>query len=229
MATCNSHFVPRTAKPAEKSSRLELDPARSPTTREFALDRRYALIAKLEGAVSGSVVEGGEAVKIRHSEQFGFRTGKAPPPLRREVSVTFDYRMPLSSVYRALQRAWPRLVSQGAIDASRPLGRRSLALIEHVCVDMPSATWAERFATWNVKNPRWRITSRQAFISAFHAAEHSLIGEPYGLAYWYDENARLTVPQLRAKAERRDAAARRELERRRRDGINSLSRMAHSR
>jgi hypothetical protein len=220
--------MPRTAKPAQKSGRLRLDPARSPITREFALDRRYALIAKLEGAVSGSVVEGVEAVRIRHSEQFGFRTGKAPPPLRHEVSLTFDYRMPLSSVYRALQRAWPRLVSQGAVDASRPLGRRSLVLIEHVCVDMPSATWAERFAAWNSKNPRWRMSSRQAFIAAFHAGERSLIGEPYALAYWYDENARLTVPQLHAKAERGDAAARRELERRRRDGINSLNRMTHS-
>lgn len=186
-----------------------------------AKDRRYRLIAQLESAVGVATDEDGAwpgEISVtwpqRSGSDFGFETGKAPPPLRRDVVVTFDHRMPLRSVYGFLLRRWPTLRKRGVVRATRPLGARTLALIQHVCIAMPRASWAERLEAWNAGHKQWHIEPRQAFIAEFHVAERSLTGTRHGLAYWYEPRARLTTEQLVQLARDGDAAAKRVLDRR---------------
>jgi hypothetical protein len=132
--------------------------------------------------------------------------------------------MPLRSVCGALQRGWPKLRRARAVRATRPLGTRTRALIEHVCIGMPHESWARRFEAWNSRHPRWHIGSRQAFIAEFHVAERSLTGARHGLAYWYDAKARLPNLQLVELIRKGDIAGKRVLDRRKAEDVERNAR-----
>jgi hypothetical protein len=95
-------------------------------------------------------------------------------------------------------------------------------LLRFVCLEMSKISWRERLEAWNSRFPEWQYSSREAFVTAVHDAEHSLTGDRHGLAWFYDAKAKLGREELKALARQGDPAAQREADRRREQGFASM-------
>lgn len=186
-------------------------------------DRRWTLLAKLAHRAGTDA----PAIRInarRRHRSFGFATG-APPELQDPLTLTIetDARVPLTFLVEELRGIWRRMKDGKTLpERSRPLEQRKLALLEFVCLEEPDAEWSERFERWNRRHRKWRYASRDAFTTACHDAEKQLTGSRSGLRWYYDPSARLSVAEVGRRAAAGDAAAKRELQRRSAEGLESI-------
>lgn len=182
-------------------------------------DPRWELLADLEGARGRAwsalkVSGGGMKVDPIHGEH-------APLPIR----ITVDPRVPFRTLSRELERIWRLLREEERVLATRPLDDRKLALLRHVCLEMPETSWRSRWEAWNARFPEWAYRSPSQMTTACHTAEESLTGDRHGLAWHYERAARLPLDELHRAAEAGDRGAKRERQRRRqmwREGIDQL-------
>lgn len=113
------------------------------------------------------------------------------PAPRRRIVISLDEAMSQDATVRELRRLWPTLIEQGSVRRTRPLEKRTLALLRHVCVEMPrDTTWRARWQAWQQRwegeRPEWLFAGQRQLNTAFHKAELSLTGENGGLRPFYD-------------------------------------------
>jgi len=185
-------------------------------------DQRWKLLRDLHGVAHPSE-SAWSPVEVRVSRLVGFYTGAAAPPISTKIQISFDSRLPFRSLARYLRENWRKLLKAGIVEDTQPLGDRKVAVLGHVCLVKPEASWEERFSSWNRKYPQWPYRARRDFITACHDAEESLTGNRHGLAWFYNAKTKLRTRDLAALARQGDKDASRELERRKNDGIKSLA------
>lgn len=118
-----------------------------------------------------------------------------PPSM--SVRITFDHRISLDALVKALRKTWPDLKRRGWVRRTRTLGDRSLALLRFICLEAPrDTTWRARMQGWNEAHPNWEFSNDRAFNSAFHRAERQLTGEKFSLDWFHDSIARLEADEL---------------------------------
>ena len=184
-------------------------------------DPRWELLQDLHRVANPSA-SAWSPVEIGVSRPVGFYTGEAAPPMSTRVQISFDSRLAFRSLARYLRENWRKLLEDGIVEDTQPLGERKVAVLSHVCLVKPEASWEERFRSWNRKYPQWRYRARQDFITACHDAEESLTGNRHGLAWFYNAKTKLRTSDLVSLARQGDKDAIRELERRKEAGIKSL-------
>lgn len=135
-------------------------------------------------------------------------------PYSRRVTITFDHRLSQDALVKQIRQLWPDLRRQGLVRHTRRLGDRKIALIRHVCLTATSGdSWSARCESWNATHAQWSYGSGSEFVSAFRSAEKSLTGTRYGLEWFYDPSARLSLGELKQHAAKGDRTAHSRLQR----------------
>lgn len=188
-------------------------------------DRRWQLVAELHAAANpGSPAW--PVLTVTTKRPVGFYTGEAPEPMGRTVEIAFDHRLSFRALVFQLRRLWPELLKAGFVRRTRPLDDRTIALLRFVCLESPPGTsWRKRWEAWNQRwrdRPEWRFKDTRALTTAFHRAERQLTGKTDGLAWYYNQAARLSADELRLLADQGDAAAARLRRKRWEQGLASL-------
>ena len=150
-------------------------------TPDVSKDPRWGLIAELKAKLHPDALPWAPLSFL----------GQAADPFGRlgdlRLRVEFDARMPLDQVVKALREAWPRLREQGVVRQTRRWKPRAVALIRHVCLDIPpEASWSARLTAWNQRYAEWAFKDARAFNTEFHKLEAALTGSKRGLAPFYD-------------------------------------------
>jgi len=109
------------------------------------------------------------------------------------VSIQVDNRMSMRTVVCILREMWPRLVEDGWVRRTRPLGDRAIALLRFVSLQTPKdAAWRDRQSAWNeaFADRGWAFADVRAFERAFRRAEVQLTGTRNGLHELRDSTPR---------------------------------------
>ncbi len=195
---------------------------------DFEEDPRWSLLRDLDKRARGRWSDW-TPFRVEHlSTALGYWTGKAPPPLGRAVTITFDARMTREELLVRVRGIQRHLREKGVLNKlrNRPLEERKIALLRFVCLEAPGDAWADRYATWNRRPAHqragWSYDSEDALRTDCHEAEEKLTGRRHGLAWFYDPLARMTAPELQQRAADGDTDAAREQRIRRNEGWKSL-------
>ncbi len=138
-----------------------------------------------------------------------------PPELSRYATYRFDDRLSLEGAIRELRRLWPKARSAGIVRQTRPLNKRKIELLRHVCIATPHESWEDRRRSWNkARPPKERFADTKAMITACHDAEQSLLGDRLALRWFYQPIARVPNAALRKMQQLGDSDAIREGRRR---------------
>jgi hypothetical protein len=141
------------------------------------------------------------------------------PGVDHRVEIDLDARVSLKALKAELDRVWRFIRKEGWVNRTRPLDARNIALARFICLESePGVTWQQRLDEWNKRYTFWTFKDKRDLESQVRRIERQLTGRNYGLAWFYDQDARdgtyehMSRAELRALPPKRRDHARRLLD-----------------
>jgi hypothetical protein len=150
-----------------------------------AADARWSLWRQL---MSSAGIPDWREIRLRRVYQLhpgGF------PRVEHRVEIDIDERVSFEALKKELKRLWRDLGREGWIKRTRSLSARNIELARFVCLESPpGTTWEQRWEVWNEEHKDWEFSSPWTLESQVRRIEQQLTGLDYGLAWFYDTDAR---------------------------------------